>query len=366
VRLRGIGIRGAGVTWRASRMATAAFAACLCAASIASAADAEPKPKPPRDEEPTTGEGNVVGESTRLGEIPFAELDISDAFRTHAENFYAPDASIGSGHVSLVRPELGLRITAPVNERLVLRLATRVAESRYRFRGDVWGGPVVLTVGTVPDADLLIGDHLDLHSARVAFEGAYRLTDETSWFAPVEQWGILAAANIGSRWEDSEFESGLTTGGALGVGYEIPETLRLAAGVSLQTPLDEGDLDVDPFVALRWRPTDWLTVRSRELGAQVEFELMPTLEAYIAGFRSSDRFRLRDRFDPLGDLMFRDRHLRFGAGVDWSCVHWLRIGLEAGALTNRRLRVQEEDRGTLISRRAETSAYFEIRFELRL
>ncbi|MGH7336066.1 MAG: hypothetical protein ACREI7_00690, partial [Myxococcota bacterium] len=350
---------------RASRMAAAALAAWLCSAAvIASAADAEPrKRRPPR--EPTTEEGSVVGESTWFGATPFAELDISDAFRIHTETFAAPDASLGSGHVTVVRPELGVRVTVPASERLVLRLVTRVAESRYRFRGDVWGAAVSLPFTVIPDGDELIGDRLDLHSARVAFEGAYRLSDDTNWLAEGEQWSLLGSAYIGSRWEDGDFESGLHAGGALGVGYEIPNVLRLALGASLRTPLDAADFDADPFVALRWRPFDWLTVRSRELGGQVEFELIPAFDFYVTGFRSSDTYRLRDRFDPLGDLSFRDRHLRFGAGVDWK-VWWLRVGLEAGALTNRRLRVSEEDRGTLLSRRADTSAYFEIRFELRL
>jgi hypothetical protein len=153
---------------------------------------------------------------------------------------------------------------------------------------------------------------------------------------------------------------------ALGVGYEIPKRLRVALGVSLQTPLDQGDLGVDPFFSLRWRPIERLTVRTRELGLQVEVDLAPSLEVYLTGFRSSNGYRLRDRFDPLGDLSFRDRHLRLGAGLDWSVVDWLRLGLEAGAIADRRLRVREEDRGTLFSSRVDPSAYFEIRLEVRL
>ena len=335
------------------------------ASTIASAADAEGGATTPPPE-PSTVEGNVAGESTFIEPPPFPGPDIGDAFRFQAETFAAPDASIGSGHVSVVRPELGVRVTWPVSDRLVLRLVSRVAESRYRFRGDVWGATVAHPLGPFPDADQLIGDRLDLHAARVSFEGAYRLSDNTRWFADTEQWAVLGTANIGSRWEDGAFDTGLAAGGALGLGYEIPKRLRVALGVSLQTPLDQTDLELGPFFSLRWRPIERLTVRTRELGLQVEVDLAPSLEVYLTGFRSSDGYRLRDRFHPLGDLSFRDRQLRLGAGLDWSIKDWLRLGLEAGALTDRRLRVREEDLGTLMSRRVDSSAYFEVRFELRL
>lgn len=352
--------RGSGV----ARIAAAGLVSWLGAAAMASAADAQAGATPPP--EPSTVEGNVAGESTFIEPPPFPGPDIGNAFRFQAETFAAPDASIGSGHVSVVRPELGMRATWPVSDRLLLRIVTRVAESRYRFRGDVWGGAVAHPLGALPDPNLLVGDRLDLHAARVSFEGAYRLSDDTKWFADTEQWTVLGTAYIGSRWEDGAFDTGLAAGGALGVGYEIPKLLRVALGVSLQTPLDQADLDLGPFVSLRWRPIERLTVRTRELGLQVEVDLAPSLEVYLTGFRSSDGYRLRDRFDPLGDLSFSDRQLRLGAGLDWSIKDWLRLGLEVGAIADRRLRVREEDLGTLLSRSADPSAYFEVRFELRL
>jgi len=308
----------------------------------------------------------VAGESALLDAPPFPGPDITDAFRIQAETFAAPDTSIGSGHVSVVRPELGVRATWPASDRLVLRIVTRVAKSRYRFRGDVWGATVALPFGPYPDADQLIGDRLDLHAARLALEGAYRLSDDTHWLADGEQWAVLGSANIGSRWEDGAFDSGLAAGGALGLGYEIPKLLRVALGVSLRTSLNKAELDPDPFFSLRWRPIERVTVRTRELGLQVEVALTPSFEVYLTGFRSSDGYRLRDRIRPLGDLTFRDRQVRLGVGLDWSLADWLRLDLEAGAIADRRLRVREEDLGTLLSRRADSSAYFEVRFEVRL
>jgi hypothetical protein len=135
--------------------------------------------------------------------------------------------------------------------------------------------------------------------------------------------------------------------------------------VSLQTSLDKADLDPGPFFSLRWRPIDRLTVRTRELGLQVEFDLTPSCEIYLTGFRSSDSYRLRDRIRPLGDMSFRDRQVRVGVGFDWALASWLSLDLEAGAIVDRRLKVKEEDLGTLLSRRVDPSAYFEVRFEVR-
>ena len=315
--------------------------------------------------EPSTEENHEPSQSP-LFDTPFPELDISEAVRIYARTLVAPDASIGSGGVDLVRPEFSLRATWPVNDRLVMRINVRASESDYTFRGDAWGGAVPLPFGSFPDADRLIGHDLDLHAARGALEGAYRLSDHTNWFANGEQWGVVGALNVGSKWEDGAIGSGLSAGGALGFGYEIPEVLRVALGVSLQTPLDHGYLNANPFFSLRWRPIERVTVRSRELGLQVEFRADPMFELYLTGFRSSDRYRLNDRLDQLGDLSFRDRYIRLGAGVDCRLANWLHLGLEAGALTDRSLRITEEDLGLLVSRRANPSGYVEFRLEVRL
>ncbi len=343
-------------------MAAAALTGWLGAvATAASAADPNEKAKPPPDR--STVEGSVTGESTFLDTPPFPGLDITDALRIRLETLTAPDTSIGSGHVAVVRPELGVRATWPVNDRTVLRVATRLAQAGYRFRGNVWGPAIAVPSGLALDGDRLIGD-LDLHAARLSLEGAHRLSENTNWLAKGEQWSMIGSAFFGSRWEDGDFHSGLDGGGAIGVGYEIPDRLRTAFGISLRTRLDEAELDLDPLFTLRWRPVERFTVRTRELGLQLEYVIDPALEVYLTGFRSTDGYRLRDR-RPLGDLIFRDRHVRAGAGFDLTLASWLHFELEVGAILERRLRVREDDRGTLLSRRADPSAYFEVRFDVR-
>ena len=263
----------------------------------------------------------MAGDSILLDTPPFPGPDVSDAFRIQAETFAAPDASIGSGHVSVVRPELGLRATWPVSDRLVLRMLTRVAESRYRFRGDVWGSTVLFPFGAGPDADQLIGERLDLHAARLALEGAYRLSDDTNWFADGEQWAVLGSTNVGSRWEDGAFDSGLAAGGALGLGYEIPKLLRVALGVSLRTSLDKAELDPGPVLLAALeadRARHRAHARARPPG-RGRSQPRPSSSTLPASARVT-AYRLRDRIRPLGDLSFRDRQVRLGVGFDWSLV----------------------------------------------
>ena len=106
-------------------------------------------------------------------------------------------------------------------------------------------------------------------------------------------------------------------------------------------------------------------IRSRELGAEIDYALTPAFEIYVAGFRSTDGYWLNDR-GALGALTFRDRQLRFGTGFDWTLANWLRLQIEAGAIAERRMRVHDEDFGDLISRRGDPAGYAEIRFEVHL
>ena len=310
----------------------------------------------------TTERSTNPGEGTLLDGPTLPAHPITEAVRIRLQTFLAPDAPVGSGDVTLVRPELTARATWPVSDNAVLRITTRLAQSQYEFYGDVWGGGVVPGVGRDPDE---VFRDLDLHTAQLGLEGAYRLGYDTNWFSEHEEWAVVSAMYANSRWEDDDFHSGLGAGTAIGFGYEIPERLRLALGISVRSPLNHADVDVGPFFSLRWRPTDRFTLRSRELGLQAEYRLTRVIEVYFAAFRSTDRFRLNER-KPLGDLSFRDRQVPIGAGFEWKLSNWLHVALEGGAIVDRRIRVHEEDLGTLVERHGDPSGYFELRFELRL
>jgi len=357
-----MGVRVPGVI-QFSRDACRAAWLALVLATVAAPSLAQSKSEPgsetPATTEPST---DSTGEGTILEAPPLPVLPISEAVRIRLQTFLAPDAPFGSGDVNLVRPELTARATWPASDNAVLRISTRLAQSQYRFYGDVWGGGVVPGVGRDPDE---VFRDLDLHSAQLGLEFAYRLGYDTDWFAKHEEWAVVSAMYANSRWEDDDFHSGLGAGTAIGVGYEIRDRLRLALGVSVRSPLNDADFDVGPFFSLRWRPTDRFAVRSRELGLQFEYTLTPVFEVFLAAFRSTDRFRLNER-EPLGDLSFRDRQVPVGVGFEWKLSNWLHVALEGGAIVDRQIRVHEEDLGTLLERRGDPSGYFELRFEVRL
>jgi len=218
---------------------------------VASAADPDERATPPPPDVPSEG-GGTSDETSVFATPLFPEADITNAVRIQLRTFIAPEAAAGSGHVTVTRPELSTRATWPVNERTALRIDLRLAEAHYSFHGDVWGPALTQPSGSTLDPDRLIND-LDLHSVRLALEGARRIGSDTSWLANGEQWSVVGSGSIGSRWEDSNFDGGLGAGGGVGVGYEIPGRLRAVVGISLRSPLDDADFDIDPYLSLRWR-----------------------------------------------------------------------------------------------------------------
>lgn len=333
---------------RGRRVPSRVVALLLVAASAAAAQEAT--------HEPSSADGTVAGESTFLDTPPLPGLDIMDALRFDVRSFAAPDAPLESGHVSLYRPELRARITVPLAERAVLRVAGQIETSRYTFRGAA-GGATPYELGR---------KDLDLHRAQLSLEGSYRFDAFPPALVSTEEiWSCVGALFGNSRWEDGEFRSGLGTGAALGVGYALPGHLRVVVGLSLHNSRSEDGLNLGPLFSLRWYPSERLTLRTRELGLQIDYDLAPGLDLYATGFRTSDRFALSDRLGAPDDLRFSDRFVRVGAGVDWRVVRWLDFQMEVGGIAYRRIRVDNEDLGTLASARGDPSVYLDVRMELR-
>jgi hypothetical protein len=325
--------------------------ALLLALACATATAAEPTRTEREDTDVVRSPASDAG---FLDTPPFPELEVTDVVRGYVRTFVAPEARVGSGHVTLVRPQVGMRLAWPLNDRVGIRISGRVSSSRYRFRG----GPT----GVSP----LLDDAVDLYAARFALEGSYRLAEAGPWFADEEVWSVLGSLSGGSRWEDGDFDSGLGVSGALGMGYQIPDRFRIGLGLTLRTSLEEGGLDPGPFVSMRWDVSERFTVRTEGLGLRLEYDVVPALELQVTGARASDGFRLHDRFGLRDDLTFRDRYLRFSGGFEWDLAKWLRLNLEAGYTAERRLRVQGDDLGTLVSKRVDPSLFFDIGIEVRL
>ena len=329
----------------------------LAAADPASPSAAEVAGTGESDEEAAAVGESVADDSTHLDTPPFPGLRHRNALRLNLDSRFLPGADLGPGRTTLFRPELRARVTLPVSDRAVLRVSARVRASRYEFSG---GDPFRF------DGVSLTGDSLSLYETRLAVQGAYRLNrEQSSVLYEGEVWSLLGSAFAASEFESGSFGDGLSGGGTLALGYQLDGTLRVAAGVSLGTSIDGGGVDLGPTGSFRWNITEDLTLRDHGFGVQLEYRLMPDVEVFASGYRTSDQYRLRDVSGAPDELTFRDRQVLIGAGFEWKLSRRLRLNLEVGAVARRRVRLHSDDLGTLVSQRGDPSPYLELRVEVR-
>ena len=110
-----------------------------------------------------------------------------------------------------------------------------------------------------------------------------------------------------------------------------------------------------PTGSFRWNITADLTHRDNGLSVQLEYRLTPNVELFASGYRTTDEYRLRDVSGAPDELTFRDRQVLVGAGFEWKLSRRLRLNLEAGAVSWRKVRLHSDDMGTLISQRGDPS-----------
>jgi hypothetical protein len=329
-------------------MVVALALAGLCA----SPALAEARPEPGEAEAPKP----VPDDPTYLETPPFPGQP-RDAVRLHFQSLFIPGADLGPGETTLYRPELRARVTLPISERAMLRVSALGGMGRYQF-----DGPDAFQVGGAS----VTGDSLDLYQTRVSAEGAWRVNDADSFLLREgESWALLGGVAGGSDFESGSFDEGMIGSGRLGIGYELEDRLRFAAGVSAETSIDNGGVTLSPTGSFEWNVSEALTLRNHGLGLQIEYRVTPTVELFAKGFRATQHYHLARVSAVPGDLTFEDRQILAGGGLEWKVMRALRVNAEAGVVTWRRVRVREDDLGTLASRRADPSAYFELRFEVR-
>jgi hypothetical protein len=282
---------------------------------------------------------------------------IRDAFRLRLTTFVAPSASFDEGgDLTLVRPQLRLRVRAPLGTRATAQLAASFATSFYDLEGDDAPFFEDCAACTVPD---------ELYAATLALELGFLLNESRHVFRAGERWAVLVGGMGRARWESGAFDDSMTGQGSLAIGYELPARLRLALGARVENSIEDGDLSVGPVIELRWDVNQWVRLRTRDVGLQLELRPTDAWKLFLAGYRESDRFRLDSRAGAPSDLSFRDRQVLVGVGAEWRKWRWLRIAAEAGAIVSRSVAVSTEDDGKLDSVGGDPSAYFELRLELR-
>lgn len=324
------------------------FASLALAAGVARADTAVQGPLP----DVAAGPGEESGE---IEEPTFPRVVGSEALRFWLESRFLPSDDVGRADLSLVKPGARMRFRAPLGTRLSVQLTAGYAASLY----DVDGAPQLFSgCPECPDPN-------DFHATSVGAQAALLLNQDWHLFRDDESWALLAEGFGRARWEPGAFQDSLTGGGALGFGYELPDRLRIALAVRVESRLDGSGVAVSPTGVFRWDITPDLRLRNRGLGLQLEYRGLHHIEFYASGFRASDQFRLKSRSDLPGDAIFRDRQWLVGAGVELKLVHWLRLLVEAGASVDRQISLRARGEGSLDSLSGDPSPYTELRLEIR-
>jgi hypothetical protein len=204
----------------------------------------------------------------------------------------------------------------------------------------------------------------ELYAASLVAQGGYLLNRGWSLFRDDEQWALLGGAYVSARWEPGAFEESLSPGVSLGLGYQIPNTLRIALAARVERSLDGDGVNVGPSGYLRWDFAPGFRLRNRGLGLQLEYRPSSRWEMFVAAFRASDRFRMDDRGGVPSGLTFHDQQVSVGGGLMFKLHHSVRLTAEAGAIVDRKIGIDSRD-DSIDSVDGDVSPYFEARFEFR-
>lgn len=276
----------------------------------------------------------------------FPEVRYRDAIRLRFTTLFLPSANFDTYKANLYHPSVRARFTIPLPNRSVVQITGRGALSHYAFGGNV---PAALQGLET------------LHNTSLVIQGAHQINEEDSWLIREgEAWSILANAYARSRYESGAFSDGLTYGGSLALGYQN-EKVRLAAGVSLGSPLTGSGLDVGFVGSLRWDPIRKLTIRNRGLGAQVEYRVSSKFKLIASGYQAGQVYRL----DMPGEVEFRDEQTLVGTGFEWKISKYFRLLLEGGVVPSRNVRVKARGAPPITKEDADTGGYLDVRLEIR-
>jgi hypothetical protein len=265
---------------------------------------------------------------------------------------------MSGSNVTGYAPSTRLRATIPLGERSVVQVTARFESSLYDVkRVNLFGPQAIEALG--------VGTPERYWGADLSVQGGYLLAQEASVFFPGESWSLLWELDGDARWQGNAFGDSLSPGATVGFGYETPR-LRLALGLRAEGRRGRSGFDLGPIASVRWRPTDRITLRNRGFGAQAEFALSPTLELFLAGYRTGHSYLMEPGSLGLGSITFTDQQVRVGGGFEWRISRWLRLNLEAGVLVDHQFELDRVHGPTLSKVDADApSAYFTLRFEVR-
>jgi hypothetical protein len=338
---------------RSARAAAASrIAVLLCAAFFARGAPAQPA----EGGGPTRGGSEGALDDFVVPGLPQGLL------RFEIGSGFAPSADAGGSEVEVATPGGRLRVQGPLSERVGAQAFIGFGTTLYDVQdsadlfSDCTDGDGVELECPAPD---------EFYAASFGAQAAYLLNPNSFLFFQDEHWALVGESFIRARWERGAFENSLKVGTIIAVGYDLPKHLRVAVGAQVDVALDGGDVSAEPTAAFRWDITPAWRFGNRGFGLQLQYREFKRFELFVAGYRSSDGYRLHNRNGLPSGAEFDDRRWQIGGGVEVKFARWLRLKTEVGGIVDRRLSISANGEGTLADQDVDPSPYIDVRLEFR-
>jgi hypothetical protein len=140
---------------------------------------------------------------------------------------------------------------------------------------------------------------------------------------------------------EADLASGLTAGAAVGASYRASENLEVSLGVAAASRLED-DAYALPFIGVDWQLTGSTRLVAEGPEVRLEQRFTAGLDGYLLADYDLRQFRL-DEDGPLDGGAFRDEQIDLGAGLNWTPIDGVRIGVEGGLTVWRELTTLSAD-----------------------
>lgn len=258
------------------------------------------------------------------------------------EHTFESDLKGSDASVSITRAGLDLNLSAPLNERLRLRIGAETEASWYNFKD---------SSGLLPSGKEPIED---AYLVRFSPGLAYGLND---------RWGLLAGAIIEFAGEsDADFGDSITYGGFGGLSYKVSDTLSVTFGAIVKSRLEDDTLVV-PLLGLRWQINEKLTLSSEQLGLRLTARINPQWSASIFARYEIRDFRLADD-GSVPDGVVEDMRVPVGVGITFAPVERFSLTLSAGVIAWQRFEFIDDNGDRVDSIRSDPTPFVGLRGEL--
>jgi hypothetical protein len=191
---------------------------------------------------------------------------------------------------------------------------------------------------------------------RASFSGILRTPQQVGmgWFGGFE-------FTLGGE-DEAHVRDSLVAGGVGGVHYVANEHLEVDVGLAMLSRLED-DPWIWPFLGLKWRPNDELTLEAKGTSIEARYALDPTWSLFARAEYQLRQFRLNDD-NPLASGVFRDEEIRAGGGITRRSASGFKVDLYGGLNLWRELSTLDQDGGKVSEVEADTTPFVALSLQL--